>query len=159
MMRRFVPVTVTEATARGNLPPIDPVCCLPAWLLPGNRESIWPTAHGEKEGYFFIYYSPLSFLLQAARVLSCVFGAWARAHDTRHPVDKRGDDEIWDTWLDSKRRHSTSASTPRRPYNAALTGWPGAKGPRRVVENSPPLTHIKRGCSWCVYGWANINRT
>lgn len=87
-MRCFVPVT---ATATEEIFRIS----IGAWLLPGNRESIWPTQG--KEGYFFIYYPPLSLL-----------GRWHSDLIGGASADRRGDDEIWDTWLDSKRRHSTA---------------------------------------------------
>lgn len=77
---------------RGNLPHID----RPGQAVARQRESIWPTQG--KEGYFFIYYPPLSLLGRAG---SAAFGG------RRPSVDRRGDDEIWDTWLDLKRRHST----------------------------------------------------
>lgn len=63
----------------------------------GNRESIWPTLG--KEGYFFIYYPPLSL---SARRRSGAIGKLATP-----TAECRGDDEIWGTWLDSERRHLT----------------------------------------------------
>lgn len=101
LMRCFVPVT---ATATEDIFRIS----IGAWLLPGNRESIWPTLG--KEGYFFIYYPPLSLL---RRWHSDLVGSAS--------ADRRGDDEIWDTWLDSKRRHSM-ANRRRGACKCRVTG-------------------------------------
>lgn len=80
-------------------------------VLPGNRESIWPTQG--KEGYFFIYYPPLSLL-----------GRWHSELIGSASADSPGgDDEIWDTWLDLERPTTSldAESASRRPHNVALT--------------------------------------
>lgn len=91
---------------RGNLPPIDPFkarCCPATGSQSGQ--------HRQKKDIFLFIILHYPF---------CVGRVRGASSAVRATVDRRGDDEIWDTWLDLKRRQSLVESTSRRTYNAAL---------------------------------------
>ncbi|KAK9884513.1 hypothetical protein WA026_007354 [Henosepilachna vigintioctopunctata] len=75
-----------------------------AWVLPGNRSQ--SGLHREKKDIFLFI-----ILHYPCRVGNI------RISSVGTTVDRRGDDEIWDTWLDLKRRHSTAN---RRRHGARI---------------------------------------
>lgn len=105
-----------------------------AWLLPGNRESIWPTQG--KEGYFFIYYPPLSLRFGMCRESSVLRDTHENL--TGPVVEPRWQAAGWWWNIGHVVRLETTSldaeSTPRRPP------W--------YHINLPPRTQRNFLCMW-----------
>lgn len=110
VIRKVARVELPARPSRRNLPHIDPQ---PSRALPGQQGVNLANTHTHTHQHtstkpkrkIFFYYPPLSLRVRVASPWLGASVARRRAVTARSAA--RLDDEIWGTWLDLKRHHST----------------------------------------------------